>query len=68
MNDDIYLLAFAWRALGEVYEAQARQGDATRALDQSLALFQRLNISEEIRQTGEMLAAWQQKQQAQQPA
>lgn len=50
-NDDAYLLAFAWRALGEVYLAQTREPDAHAALAQALALFQRLNIADEVRQT-----------------
>ena len=51
MNDDAYLLAFALRALGEVYAKQARMTDAHAALDAALQLFQRLNIAEEVRQT-----------------
>ena len=50
-NDDAYLLAFAWRALGEVYLAQNRAPEAQAALTQALALFQRLNIADEVRQT-----------------
>ena len=56
MNDDAYLLAFALRALGEVYLAQARRDDACTALDAALQLFQRLNIAEEVRQTAEIAA------------
>jgi tetratricopeptide (TPR) repeat protein len=51
MNDDAYLLAFAWRAMGEVYLAQQRVAEAHAALDQALALFKQLNIAEEVRQT-----------------
>jgi tetratricopeptide (TPR) repeat protein len=51
MNDDAYLLAFAWRALGEVHLAQGHTAEAHRALDSALALFQRLDIAEEVRQT-----------------
>src|SRR5690606_13176162 len=55
MNDDIYLLAFAWRALGEVFRAQKRETDAIAAFDHALALFTRLDIADEIRQTEDIL-------------
>jgi tetratricopeptide (TPR) repeat protein len=51
MNDDAYLLAFAWRALGETYQAQACDTAARHAFDQALTLFMQLDIAEEIRQT-----------------
>jgi tetratricopeptide (TPR) repeat protein len=55
-NDDNYLLAFAWRALGEVARAQKQADQAGQAFAQALELFRRLNIPDEIRQT-EQLAA-----------
>ena len=54
-NDDIYLQAFAWRALGEVYQAQGRTAQATGAFTQALDLFRYLNIADEARQTEQLL-------------
>ena len=54
-NDDTYLLAFAWRALGEVYVATQQQASADAAFAQALELFQRLNIAEEVRRTEELM-------------
>jgi tetratricopeptide (TPR) repeat protein len=53
-NDDSYLLAFAWRALGEVFRAQGQPAQA--AFAQAIALFRQLNIDDEARRT-EALAA-----------
>lgn len=50
-NDDTYLLAFAWRALGEVYLAQQQGAQADAALAQALDLFRQLQIDEEVRLT-----------------
>jgi tetratricopeptide (TPR) repeat protein len=55
-NDDTYLLAFAWRALGEVARAQHDAGRAEVAFERAIELFTRLNIPEEARET-ERLAA-----------
>lgn len=55
-NDDRYLEAFAWRALGEVALAQKHEPQARQAFAQSIELFRRLNIDEEVRRT-EALAA-----------
>ncbi|MEX1019269.1 MAG: tetratricopeptide repeat protein [Litorilinea sp.] len=55
-NDDTYLLAFAWRALGEVHAAAAAPDQARPPLDLALELFQRLNIDEEVRATRAILA------------
>lgn len=57
INDDVYLLAFAWRALGEVVRAQGREGEAQEAFAQALALFRRLEIDEEIRRTALLAGA-----------
>ncbi|NJM09229.1 tetratricopeptide repeat protein, partial [Candidatus Gracilibacteria bacterium] len=54
-NDDSYLLAFAWRALGEVYQAQA-QPAAQPALHHALALFKQLNLADEVRRTEALVA------------
>ena len=54
-NDDVYLQAFAWRALGEVYQQTGEIAQATAAFTQSLELFQALNIDEEARQTEQLL-------------
>ena len=54
-NDDTYLLAFAWRALGEVYTASQQPAMAEAALAQALELFRRLNIPDEIRRTEELM-------------
>jgi tetratricopeptide (TPR) repeat protein len=55
-NDDAYLQAFAWRALGEVHSEAGRTAQATAAFAQSLDLFQYLNIAEEARQTEQLLS------------
>ena len=54
-NDDTYLLAFAWRALGEVYTASEEPAKAEAALAQALELFRRLDIPDEIRRTEELM-------------
>jgi tetratricopeptide (TPR) repeat protein len=51
INDDLYLLAFAWRALGEVMRAQGHKARAEQAFAQALDLFRRLQIDEEVRRT-----------------
>jgi tetratricopeptide (TPR) repeat protein len=56
INDDRYLLAFAWRAHGEVLRAQGRAIDADHAFAQAIELFRTLQIDEEMRRT-EALAA-----------
>ena len=56
INDDAYLLAFAWRALGEVARARGHEDGAQAALAQAAELFRRLGIAEELRRT-EALAA-----------
>lgn len=53
-NDDTYLLAFAWRALGEVYAVRGKRAQADAAFGQALELFQRLSIAEEVRQTEQL--------------
>ena len=53
-NDDTYLLAFAWRALGEVYAVRGKVPQADAAFGQAMELFQRLNIAEEVRQTEQL--------------
>jgi tetratricopeptide (TPR) repeat protein len=50
-NDDSYLLAFAWRALGEVLQARGEHEQAQTAFTQAVALFRRLNLEEEVRHT-----------------
>ena len=55
-NDDAYLAAFAWRALGEVYMAQQENNEAANALARALAIFQDLEIVEEVRQTKQLLS------------
>jgi tetratricopeptide (TPR) repeat protein len=55
-NDDAYLLAFACRALGEVIRGEGQAERAREHFGQALALFTRLNIPDEVRET-ERLAA-----------
>jgi tetratricopeptide (TPR) repeat protein len=54
MNDDAYLLAFAHRALGEIHRAQGQHEAAQSAFAQSITLFERLNIAEEVRATEQL--------------
>jgi tetratricopeptide (TPR) repeat protein len=56
MNDDSYLLAFAWRALGEVARARGQRSEATHAFGQALALFQRLKLDAEVSETAQLAA------------
>jgi tetratricopeptide (TPR) repeat protein len=53
-NDDSYLLAFAWRALGEVFRAQRQPAQA--AFAHAIALFRQLNIEDEARRTEDIAA------------
>ncbi|MEZ4560881.1 MAG: tetratricopeptide repeat protein [Caldilineaceae bacterium] len=55
MNDDTYLLAYAWRALGEVHQALDDAPAAHSSLAHALQLFQRLDMDEEIRRTQALL-------------
>jgi tetratricopeptide (TPR) repeat protein len=55
-NDDAYLLAFAWRALGEIARAQGSAERAERAFQQAIEIFTRLAIAEEARATERLLA------------
>lgn len=51
MNDDSYLAAFAWRALGETALARGDNAQAEQCFAHALTLFQRLNLPDEIRET-----------------
>lgn len=55
-NDDSYLAAFAWRALGEVARAQGDEPRAQTAFGQALELFEQLEIAEEARATASLAA------------
>lgn len=55
-NDDTYLLAFAVRALGEVYMDAHNLHSARDAFHQAEVLFLRLDIQEEVSQTRTLLA------------
>jgi tetratricopeptide (TPR) repeat protein len=56
INGDSYLLAFAWRALGEVARMQGEQQQAREAFAQALELFAHLDIPEEVRETERIIA------------
>jgi tetratricopeptide (TPR) repeat protein len=57
INDDLYLLAFAWRALGEVARMQGSEERAGPAFAAAVELFRRLQIDEEVRHTEALAAA-----------
>jgi tetratricopeptide (TPR) repeat protein len=57
INDDLYLLAFAWRALGEVARMQGSEERAGSAFAAAVELFRRLQIDEEVRHTEALAAA-----------
>jgi tetratricopeptide (TPR) repeat protein len=46
MNDDSYLLAYAWRALGTLYADQGQSEAARQALHESLRLATMLGIDD----------------------
>ena len=55
MNEDRFQLARIWRALGEVQLAQAQYETAYASVQQALALFQRLELADEINKTNILL-------------
>jgi tetratricopeptide (TPR) repeat protein len=58
INDDTYLLAFVWRALGEVAAHQGQIDPARQAFAEARNLFERLNIPEEVRETNRIAAEY----------
>lgn len=50
-NQDRYLEAYAWRSLGQLYEAQAIQHKKDDALKKALAIFESLELPHEISNT-----------------
>lgn len=57
-NADAFMEAYALRLLGEVLADQSRQPEAVQVWQQSLRLFERLNIPPEIETTRQLLAQW----------
>jgi tetratricopeptide (TPR) repeat protein len=55
-NDDKYMAAYAWRALGEVLCEQEEMARGQQAISQALRLFEELGMEQEIRQTQALLA------------
>ncbi|NJN16472.1 MAG: tetratricopeptide repeat protein [Oscillochloris sp.] len=51
INDDSYLVAFAWRALGEIGRARGDETAAQQHFAQAIELFRRLNITTEAAAT-----------------
>ncbi|MBN1888583.1 MAG: tetratricopeptide repeat protein [Thermoflexales bacterium] len=56
-NEDAFLEAYAWRALGQVRLAEGKDEQARAALDKALELFERLELSREVSKTRQM-SAW----------
>ncbi len=50
-NGDRYLEAYAWRALGELYQAQGNMKDGRKALNTALQQFNTLNLPQETAAT-----------------
>jgi hypothetical protein len=55
-NEDSYLLAFAWRALAQVYADQTQWAAAEQAIRQATWLFQDWEIGVEIDKTAAVMA------------
>lgn len=51
LNGDLYLEAYALRALGVIYRKQSKHSDAEATLSQALGLFEQLNITDEVQAT-----------------
>jgi tetratricopeptide (TPR) repeat protein len=56
-NDDCYLVAYGWRALGEVYLATSQTDAAQQALAQAQTLFVTMGIEDEIVKCRDLLAS-----------
>lgn len=56
-NEDRFLLAYAQRGVGVIYQEQGEVGLATAALQEALALFQQLGISAEVEATEALLTS-----------
>ncbi|NJN54873.1 MAG: tetratricopeptide repeat protein [Anaerolineae bacterium] len=57
-NADSFMEAYALRLLGELLADQDRQPEAVQAVQQSLRLFERLNIPPEVESTKQILGNW----------
>ncbi|MEZ4729614.1 MAG: hypothetical protein R3E79_20995 [Caldilineaceae bacterium] len=57
LNEDGYLLAYAWEALAEVYQAAGNLAAAQQAVAQADAGFRKLGIGEKIAQVAALQAA-----------
>lgn len=57
LNEDGYLLAYAWEALAEVYSAAGNRAAAQQAVAQADAGFRKLGIGEKIAQIAALQAA-----------
>lgn len=54
-NDDKYMAAYAWRAMGEVLREQQETARGQQAIGQAFKLFEELGMAQEIEQTRALL-------------
>ena len=55
MNEDVYLLAFAWQALAELYHQQEQYDLAQSAAQRALSLFKKIDLADERQKMRELL-------------
>jgi len=55
-NQDTYLEAYTWRALGETHAANQQTEAAQHAYHQAISLFTEMGIEEEVAKTQALLA------------
>ncbi|MDM8529026.1 tetratricopeptide repeat protein [Anaerolineales bacterium HSG24] len=50
-NQDQYLEAYGWRALGQVHQAAEKHHDAAQAFERAVALFEAIGVKSEVEKT-----------------
>lgn len=50
-NQDKYLEAYGWRALGQVHQAAENPHDAAQAFEQAVTLFEAIGVKSEVEKT-----------------
>ncbi|MDM8519956.1 tetratricopeptide repeat protein [Anaerolineales bacterium HSG6] len=50
-NQDQYLEAYGWRALGQVHQAAEKHHDAAQAFEQAVTLFEAIGVTSEVAKT-----------------
>jgi len=55
-NQDPFLEAYGWRALGQVYQSQQDEIEAKASFDKAIALFEEMGLENEIEKTQAMVA------------